>query len=468
MFILTVIVLGVLSVVLTFNIYFTINQIKQERQSNVEQIEKRLKTVLPTPVWTLQYDLIAKILATEGFHEYINAIIIKDIDGTVINAYTKQTQLTDINTQADHIFALKYLNEHIANIYLYYNESILYNAVSKMIKNQFLNALILLISILVLFRVAINKLVVSHLEKLKQSIAAFSQNKNYNDNLHIDSNDEFSYIADEFNTMRLKLQQSWKDLEEINAHLEEIIKHEVEKNRQKEKQLYEQSKFAQMGEMLGNIAHQWRQPLSAISTLASGTKMQIDLNMIANKDITQNLSDIIRQTQFLSQTIEDFRNFLKADKSKEEIDLRDILEKTLFIIGSTLKNHSIQVNLQNTNKPFFIYGYAGEISQVILNILNNAKDALLEREIDDKQIWITLKEETQYIVLEINDNAGGIPLSIMDRIFDPYFTTKHQNVGTGIGLYMSKDIICKHHQGELIVCNNELGALFSIKIPSAN
>lgn len=459
-----IIVFVSLSITFAVNIFINMQQVKNELNDNSEQIKTRLMLILPEPIWNLQYETLNRILEVEGKDTFISAIIVKDVDGSIIDSQINDNEFANRKSEFNQDFNISYNNEVIATVNTYYNGSKLVETISNELIEQIITGLVLGILILVLFRFAIKKFVINHLEKLKSHLSAFGKNNRLEDDLIINSNDEFSFLAHEFNAMKSKLQNSQNELEEVNSHLEELVKIEVEKNRKKEQQLFEQSKFAQMGEMLGNIAHQWRQPLSAISTLASGTKIQMEYDMINEDMMKQNLDDIVKQTQFLSQTIEDFRNFMKSDKQREEFELTNIVEKTIFIVSSTLKNNNISFSTQFSNENIKVYGYGGELSQVILNILNNAKDILNEKNIEDKQIIIKTSKVDSKAILEIEDNAGGIPDDVLPKIFDPYFTTKHQSVGTGIGLYMSKDIIEKHHHGKISAKNTESGALFTIEL----
>ncbi|MFY9075384.1 HAMP domain-containing sensor histidine kinase [Malaciobacter mytili] len=264
-----------------------------------------------------------------------------------------------------------------------------------------------------------------------------------------------------------------KELQELNENLEKKVQKEVEKNRQKDKRMIQQSRFAALGEMIGNIAHQWRQPLSAISSTASSMQLQLQLKLTNEEEIEKSYKTIISYVEFLTHTIEDFRNFFKEDKQKVEYEILEVLKKTLNITDAAYKDRNIQVILNKKQEYFKSFGFPNELSQVFLNILNNAKDAITNNKINYPIVQINIYEEENLNIIEILDNAGGINQEIIDKIFDPYFTTKHQSQGTGIGLYMSKEIIEKHMNGILKVENRTLiekdnkqqGACFIISLP---
>ena len=215
-----------------------------------------------------------------------------------------------------------------------------------------------------------------------------------------------------------------------------------------------QSKLASMGEMIGNIAHQWRQPLSLISTIASGIKVQMEFGLFDKKNVIPDMDNIIKQTTYLSNTIDDFRNFIKNSNEKGEVQISNIIHKTLSILNPSIVNHNIKIIL-NIHDNIEIIGYENQLIQALINILNNAKDALEEnvKSSEDKLIFIETKNVQDGLVLKIKDNAGGIPENVIDKIFEPYFTTKHKSIGTGIGLSMTHQIITKHHNANIFASN---------------
>jgi len=240
----------------------------------------------------------------------------------------------------------------------------------------------------------------------------------------------------------------------------------------KEKLIVQQSKMASMGEMLTNIAHQWRQPLSMISTTATSVSMQQEYGMLNDDKINKSMNDINNSAQFLSKTIDDFRNFFEKDKIQVEFCIKDVFAKTLQILDGSFRTNTIEVKLDIDSIK--VFGLDSELMQVLINILNNAKDVFNTTKMHDKLLYIKAYKEDENIIISIQDNAGGIPDNIIDKIFEPYFTTKHQTQGTGIGLYMSYEIITKNMNGKLTASNeilthndtSNLGAKFKIVIPS--
>jgi PAS domain S-box-containing protein len=233
---------------------------------------------------------------------------------------------------------------------------------------------------------------------------------------------------------------------------------------EKEELMLNQSKHAAMGEMISMIAHQWRQPITTISMAANNILADIELDMLNNEEAKKFANEVSTQTQYLSNTIEDFRNFFKQDKDVETVDLETIFNDTSSIILASLKNNGIDFIL-NFDKTIQISTYRRELVQVLINIIKNAKEALQEKDIKVKKIEIKIVTVEDKISIEIIDNAGGIKDEIIDKIFEAYFTTKDQQNGTGLGLYMSKMIIEKHLKGKISVYNTNEGATFKIILP---
>lgn len=264
----------------------------------------------------------------------------------------------------------------------------------------------------------------------------------------------------------------FRDISETKAS-EEILKQkvqeEIEKNRQKDMLLQQQARLAALGEMIGNIAHQWRQPLSAITALISGLKVKQEFNLLETTDISQVSDDIIKNANFMSNTLDNFRDFFGNNQRKEKFFILQMVEETLNIVQGAYKNYKIVIDLNIEDRLFHV-GVKNLLSQVLLNLLTNAKDAFLNQIVATKKVFISVKSDNRDIFIEVQDNAGGIDESIIDKVFDPYFTTKHQSSGTGIGLYMSIQIIQMHFKGKITCHNiineyNEKGACFIIQIP---
>lgn len=227
--------------------------------------------------------------------------------------------------------------------------------------------------------------------------------------------------------------------------------------------LQQQAKMAAMGEMIGNIAHQWRQPLNALSALNVGLGMKHKSGKL-DEEAMQNFKEKFNAIiQNMSATIEDFRNFFQPDKVQEDFEVHEAIEGTLRFVSDAYNQHSIKVSVDSENK-INIKSYKNELMQVLLNVLNNTKDAVVENDIQNPRLKITTEESENQVFIKIQDNAGGVSQEVLDRMYEPYFTTKFESHGTGIGLYMSKMIIENSMKGSLTSQNEEEGLLTIIVI----
>jgi signal transduction histidine kinase len=249
-----------------------------------------------------------------------------------------------------------------------------------------------------------------------------------------------------------------KEIQKLNATLEEKIKIAIEKNKKDQLIMMQQSRLAQMGEVLSMIAHQWKQPLNSLSILNSTIVSKYkngNLTLEAMQKFEEKSKNLIQR---MSKTIDDFRTFFKPEKDKRVFYIHDTIEHSFELMRPILKHNRIKlsVNLEQTKHK--ILGYPNELSQAIINIISNSKDALIENGIKDKKISVTLKYSRNRAILTIEDNGGGVQdEEVLSKIFDPYFTTKSDKNGAGIGLYMTKIIIEKHMNGKIESINSDNG-----------
>jgi signal transduction histidine kinase len=255
----------------------------------------------------------------------------------------------------------------------------------------------------------------------------------------------------------------------FNKYKQQVLS-QMNKSREKDNLIAQQSKMAAMGEMLENIAHQWRQPLSSISTISTGVKLQYEYGSIEKEEVVKSMESIAKTTKYLSQTIDDFRDYFSPNKEANYFNLKDILKKAFDLLENQLQSRDI-ILVKNLS-DVYIFGFENEFLQVIINIINNSRDEFEKKDNINKYIFIDIIEEKEQVKIYIKDNAGGINEKIIEKIFEPYFTTKFKSQGTGIGLYMSKEIIEKHMHGKISVSNESFifeensycGANFEITI----
>ncbi len=250
--------------------------------------------------------------------------------------------------------------------------------------------------------------------------------------------------------------------------------HSEQKLKENERILEQQANMVSMGEMIGNIAHQWRQPLSVISTAASGMQVQKEYDLLTDEQFNESCEMINNNAQYLSKTIDDFRNFIKGDRIKRLFNLSGDINSFLNLVKGSIKANNIKIVL-DLQEDIEVDGYENELSQCFINIFNNAKDILKEKDIKDKLFFISTYSLDDKIIIKLKDNGGGIPEDILPKIFEPYFTTKHKSKGTGLGLHMSYNLIVDGMNG-VISANNQTynyenneytGAEFTISLPKS-
>ena len=265
------------------------------------------------------------------------------------------------------------------------------------------------------------------------------------------------------NSLEDKVIEKTKELESLNKTLEKRVEEEVQKNKEKDKLLAEQVKMVALDELLGNIAHQWRQPLSAITTASTSLKFMNELDMLTGDDIDQNMDFITTEANLLSETIESFRDMIHEP---ERVPINDIVDSAIDIFESNKADNKLNIiNCVEKEESLELVVLKDKFEQVVLNILNNANDIFGKKNIKDGWVKLTLDIQESSIILAVEDNGGGINNDILTKIFDPYFTTKHQARGTGLGLHICYKIVTDSLNGKIEAKNGEYGAIFLIELP---
>ena len=271
--------------------------------------------------------------------------------------------------------------------------------------------------------------------------------------------------------LKYTVEEKTKELKYLNENLQIAIDKKTKELLEKEAILNQKAKMAAMGEMIENIAHQWRQPLSVISTISSSLKIKKEMNILDDKEFYEALNNINKTSEHLSNTIDDFRNFFSPNKEMNKFYVSQLIKKSKDLIKSRFDKFNIKV-IENID-DIEILSYQNELFQVILNLFSNSIDVLSSSQIENKIIYIKIYHDENNLYIEFLDNGGGIKDEFINRVFEPYFTTKHKSQGTGIGLYMSLQIVTKHLNGEISVKNDTFienniayfGAKFTILLP---
>jgi PAS domain S-box-containing protein len=254
-------------------------------------------------------------------------------------------------------------------------------------------------------------------------------------------------------------------IKELNSELEQKVAQGIEDLRQKDQILAQQAKMAAMGEMIGNIAHQWRQPLNTLMAAKDLLILDYSDNILTQASMEEYSDQTTRTLKYLSATIDDFRNFFVTSKKKESFDIISAIKKALSIASSSLSYSSIETNFTPKIEHINAFGFQNEFQQVTINILNNAKDAIVANK-KSGSVNIEVDASENFVAIHISNNGGNIPEEVLEKIFDPYFTTKFKSQGTGLGLYMAKTIIESNMNGKISAANDENGVVFTILLPT--
>lgn len=319
------------------------------------------------------------------------------------------------------------------------------------------------------------------IRNLVETMTRVTRGNDYLAQAQASGRDEFGVLAEGFNTMLKAIRereailadhqilleeavrQRTEELRQLNESLERRVQEELAKNREKDHLMIQQSRLAATGEMIGNIAHQWRQPINALTLLLANIKDAREFDELDKEYLDKAVSDGQAIIQRMSGTIDDFRNFFRPNKEKTCFSINEVVADVLHMLEAAFKNSGIAIFVEG-DENVMTYGYRNEYSQVLINILANAKDALQERKVANGRVHITISRRDTLSEVIVEDNAGGILPNALPRIFDPYFTTREK--GIGIGLYMSKMIIENNMDGRIKARNSGSGAEFIVVTPS--
>lgn len=273
--------------------------------------------------------------------------------------------------------------------------------------------------------------------------------------------DDWSIIT--FNALSHLINKTSIELQMLNSTLKRRISQEISQNREKDKMMLSQAKRATMGEMISMIAHQWRQPIATIGLISDNLSLDVALDEVTTEKISSSTTMINDQVQYLSKTIDDFSNYFRPENNQESFTVEQFYNEIIAIIGKSLEHRGIAITF-DFKSDSVITTHRRELMQICLNLINNSKDAIVDKKIQNGHIHFLHRFVTDKDQIHISDNGGGIPEEIIESIFDPYFSTKTDKNGTGLGLYMSKTLAQQHLNGDLIAINNPKGAVFIITI----
>lgn len=430
-------------VISSISIYIKIDNSYKNEIINLEKelnnIEKERLQILSESIWNVNQVAIDIFLKNLLKHEKLIYAKIIEPDGNIIEQGKYKVE-NIITKEFNIIKNIQNNNQNIGRLLIVADLDPLYTKLKEQALSIIITELIKICFIILFIIFFLRKILTNKIELMANYAEQFSLN-NINKPLDIvpdkkNTNDynELDTVVNAINTMRTNLID------------------EIKKSKEKDDLLSHQSKMAAMGQMISNIAHQWRQPLSQISTTATGLTLKKEHNILEDDEFYKSMDAINETTQYLSNTIDDFRNFFKPTKEKEIFFLDDTIDKSFVLIGTQLKDNNIKI-IKNISH-IEIFGFENELVQTLLNIFNNARHELIKMDKNKARlIFIDCVTKEKQVFIKVKDNAGGIPDSIISRIFEPYYTTKEKSQGTGIGLYMSQEIISKHFHGKLTVKN---------------
>ncbi|ADG93674.1 integral membrane sensor signal transduction histidine kinase [Arcobacter nitrofigilis DSM 7299] len=480
------------SLMLTLMVLKNVNQLETNlsTQTNIRLDEQKilLKSALIAPIVQMDYATINAILNETKKIPTVDYLAVLDNQNNCISSVGWDS-CKNLPKKEDNPFSKKSLkderfdtnipislfSEPLGKVYLGLSTKFYIQAKKEMITRSIIIALMELILSAILL-IAISKWITKNLVKLTHSANAIAHG-DYSQRINLGDSIETLELQESFNLMAKNIEKSILDLKHLNKKEKKLfqeLKSQVEKNHEQDILLKHQSRMAIIGEMLNNIAHQWRQPLNAITVQMSGLKLRKELNLIEENEIENTSDSVMKYASYLSNTIDDFRDYIKDYSSKKKyFNIETSLNKAIDIVSASLKNNYINLQIVHSKDELLVNGVINELTQVFINILNNSKDILNENDVKEKVIVINFSKEDNKITITIQDNAGGVQDNIIDKIFDPYFTTKYKSQGTGIGLYMSAKIIHEHFSGEILVKNENIdfndktyiGAKFFIILP---
>ena len=460
----------------SIHIYEEYQHTKNSVYYEISSLENTFKSPLSKSIWNYNIEQRNILLKNINGLNIITGINFISKDKLLLKTYGET-----IDDELVYSFKLEDTfnnkKEFLGTIQLYSNSDIVFDRVKVGFYFIIIHSIIKTILLWFLFVWAFNKYLAKPLNNLTKKVKNidfdnlddYSIEKNYKIKENANELDMLRYS---FSSMLNKINDSKKEIEFINENLEIRIQKEVNKNLIVQEKLYKSEKMASMGEMIGNIAHQWRQPLSVISTASSGMQLQKEYNMLTDELFQESCNAINTNASYLSNTIDDFRNFIQGDKTKTIFSLKDEIDSCLNLVDGSIKKYNINITL-DLKEDIKIDGYENELTQCLINIFNNSKDILAEKKIEYKLMFISASTNKNRAIIKIKDNGGGIAEDIINRIFEPYFTTKHQSQGTGLGLHMTYNLIVDGMNGTIEVKNQTytyknkeyIGAEFTISLP---
>jgi len=437
--------------------------------SEEEKIILTINTLKPVIAFNLSFnqkEQLQEVLSNMFVHDDIQTIKLTSVNGSDIFFKSRQNNYYGKTYNYKSVIIDPFTKQNTAIIFLTYTNKHLVDSNNKIFIIIF-SIFIFSLTLFSFFFIYLRK-DLKALHNIADSLQEYTHKKDIQPISNIGNSKEIRTIANVANEMLSNISEYVKKLKTFNTELAKRVSEEIEKQKNQEKLMVHQSRQAAMGEMLESIAHQWRQPLNIIGLATANIETEYTLGLITKEKFHERMRIISMNINFMSDTIDDFRNFLNPGKKIDEFSAQKSIQDVLSILNAQFQNNGITYNL-NINSDLLLIGIENEFKQVILILLNNSKDAIktqIEKQnINNGSVTISFSKENDYGVIDINDNGGGIDPDIIDSIFEAYFSTKFHAHGTGIGLYIAKKIIETRMKGYLSVENVNNGTCFTIKLP---
>ena len=461
-----IVIAAFFTIVISANMFYDLNKSKKQLTQYLENLNKSSAKLLHENVkssfYNLDYTRTKNTINTFD-NEYFKNIYILNKDGYIF----AQRNVDEIFYEKFKDFD-KLLKLDDKNKFLYFqpisitrkvigylvieNNNEIFEQINKEKKREILQIFTMLLIITILVSTIISIIITKPIFNIINSIKSLNQNKTFG----------FEHNDDEFGYLSREIEQNHKKIHDLNNTLEQRVYEEVEKNKQKDKLLQKQNLRASMGEMMDAIAHQWLQPLNVISLNTQELDLKLELGNIEDSDILDSCKNTQMQITHLSNTLNEFRSFFRSNKKTEDVLLKDLIETTLDLLKDEIISNKIIITIECSQEER-VNIIPNEFKHILINLIGNAKDAFIENNIEDRKINIEIFDVNNKVIVNIQDNAGGIPKDIINRIFNANVTSKEEDKGTGIGLYMSKMIIEKIG-GTIEVENIDGGACFTISL----
>ena len=439
------------------------------KQSEKEKITFTLDTLKPIIAFDISFNQkkqIDEVLDSLLTHNDIHSIQLNSLDGSKLFFKSKSRHYNGSLFVHKSTIMDPFSKNAIATITLTYSDQHLSHFQKEIYSILFLSFIFALILFLIAYLYIRDDL--HALRIIATSLKEYSLVKSIKPILQSSKTEEIKIIANTANEMLSNLAKYVSQLKSFNNELEERIENGIRKQQKQEHMMIHQSRQAAMGEMLESIAHQWRQPLNIIGLATSKIETDYTLGFMKEEDFHDSMKIIATNINYMSDTIDDFRNFLNPEREQSFFWAQTSIKEVLTIIDAQIQNNNISSELNINSNPIF-YGVGNEFKQVMLILLNNSKDAIILKmkngQLREGHISISIDSKDNYGIIKVVDNGGGFDESIINSIFDPYFTTKGNSNGTGIGLYIAKNIIETRMEGSITAKNIKDGSCFTISLP---